>query len=65
MNIERQAFVCYHVYLLRDIKFTGYFANHFDTLKLTFNSKFDIKIKLTTSLESTVLERMSISSVSH
>ena len=26
----------YHVYLLRDIKFTGYVANHFDTRKLTF-----------------------------
>ena len=36
VNMERQAFVRYHVYFLRDIKFTGYFANHFDTRKLTF-----------------------------
>ena len=36
MKIERQTFVDYHVYLLRDIKFTGRVANHFDTRKFTF-----------------------------
>ena len=29
--------IYYHVYLLQDIKFTGYVAYHFDTRKLTFN----------------------------
>ena len=33
---ERQTFVYYHVHLLRDIKFTGDVANHFDTHKFTF-----------------------------
>ena len=36
VKTERQAFLYYRVYLLRDIKFTGYVANHFDTRKLTF-----------------------------
>ena len=36
VKIERQAFLYYHVYLLRDIKFTGYVASHFDIHKLTF-----------------------------
>ena len=36
VKIERQTFLYYHVYLLRDIKFTGHVANHFDTCKLTF-----------------------------
>ena len=36
VKIERQTFVFYNVYLLRDIKFTRYVANHFDTRKLTF-----------------------------
>ena len=36
VKIERQAFVYYHVYLLRDIKLTGYVANHFDTRNFTF-----------------------------
>ena len=35
VKIERETFV-YHVYLLWDIKFTGYTANHFDTHKFTF-----------------------------
>ena len=36
MEIERQTFVYYHVNISRDIKFTGYVANHLDTHKLTF-----------------------------
>ena len=32
MEIEHQVLVYYHVYLLRDIKFTGCVANHFDTV---------------------------------
>ena len=36
VKIDSQTFLYYHVYLLRDIKFTGYVANHFDTRKLTF-----------------------------
>ena len=36
VKIERQAFVYYHVYLLRDIKLTGYVANHFDNRNFTF-----------------------------
>ena len=36
VKIERKAFVYYHVYLLLGIKFTGYVANDFDNLKLTF-----------------------------
>ena len=36
MKIERQTFLYYHMYLLQDIKFTGYVANHFDNPKLTF-----------------------------
>ena len=48
MKIERQAFLYYYVYLLRDIKFTGYVVNHFGTCKLTFarqNSTLCIKQK--------------------
>ena len=33
MKIECRTFLYYHVYLLPDIKFTGYVANHFDTCK--------------------------------
>ena len=36
VKLDSQTFPYYHVYLLRDIKFTGYVANHFDTRKLTF-----------------------------
>ena len=36
VKIECQTFPYYHVYLLRDIKFTGYVVNHFDTRKLPF-----------------------------
>ena len=36
VKIEHQTFVYYHVYLLRDIKFTGYVANLSDTRKFTF-----------------------------
>ena len=35
VRIKCQIFVYYHVYLLQDIKFTGYVANHFDTRKFT------------------------------
>ena len=46
VKIERQTFLYYHVYLLRDIKFTGYVANHFDTRKLTFAwQKWTLRIK--------------------
>ena len=38
LKVECQT-LYYHVYLLRDIKFTGYVANHFDTSKLTFVTK--------------------------
>ena len=31
---ELQTFMHYHVYLLRDIEFAGYIANHYDTHKL-------------------------------
>ena len=36
VKMERQTFPHYHMYLLRDTKFTGYVENHFDTRKLTF-----------------------------
>ena len=36
VKIECQTFVYYHVYLLWNIKFTGYIAIHFDTHKFTF-----------------------------
>ena len=36
VKTEPKTFVYCYVYLLRDIKFTGYIANHFDTQKLTF-----------------------------
>ena len=36
VKIECQTFLYYYMYLLRDTKFTGYVANHFDTRKLTF-----------------------------
>ena len=36
MIIERQTFIYYHVYLLRDIEFISYVANHFDIRKFTF-----------------------------
>ena len=39
VKIECQTFVYYPVYLLRDIEFTGYVANHFDTRKFTFGGK--------------------------
>ena len=39
VKIERKTFVYYHVYLLRDIKFTGYVANHFHTLTFTRQSQ--------------------------
>ena len=39
VKIERQTFLYYHVYLLRDMKFTGYVANHFDTRKLHLQGK--------------------------
>ena len=46
VKIERKIFVYYHVYLLRDIKFTGHIANHLDTLKLTFTrQKSTLSIK--------------------
>ena len=46
VKIERKTFVYYHIYLLRDMKFTGYVANHFDTLKLTFTrQKSTLSIK--------------------
>ena len=46
MKIERKTFVYYHLYLLRDIKLTGYVAKDFDTLKLTFTrQKSTLSIK--------------------
>ena len=36
VKTEHQTLVYYHVCLLRDMKFTGYVANHFDTRKFTF-----------------------------
>ena len=36
VKIERQRFVYYHVYLLRDIKFLGHVTNYFDTRTFTF-----------------------------
>ena len=36
VKIECQRFVYYHVYLLRDMTFTGYVASHFDTRKFKF-----------------------------
>ena len=39
VKTERQTLVYYHVCLLRDIKFTGYVANHFDTLNLHLRGK--------------------------
>ena len=38
VKIQRQTFVYHHVYLLRDIKFTGYVANHFDARKFTLKN---------------------------
>ena len=48
VNLERQTFLYYHVYLLQDIKLTGYAANNCDNRKLTFatqNSTLWIKHK--------------------
>ena len=40
MEIAKYLYIMYyHVHLLRDIKFAGYFANDFDTCKLPFASK--------------------------
>ena len=36
MEVEHQTFLYYHMYLLPEIKFTGYVANFFDTRKWTF-----------------------------
>ena len=39
VKIERQTFLYYHVYLLRDIKFIGYVANNFGTRKFCLRGK--------------------------
>ena len=36
VKIEQQTFLYYRVYLLWDIKFTGYVVNNCNTRKLTF-----------------------------
>ena len=46
-KIEHQTFIYYHAYLLRNIEFVEYVANHFDTHRLTFaRQKSIIWIKL-------------------
>ena len=36
IKIERETFIYFYVYLLRDVEFTSYVSHHLDTRKLTF-----------------------------
>ena len=51
VKIERQIFVYYHVYLLRNAKFKGYVTNHFDTRKLTFYLEIPFAVQGVTMVE--------------